>query len=112
MFISILIGILLLAPPTIYLAFFALCTVKRLKKAGIKLTPVMKVASLATFVVGGIADILMNLIHARFWFGEWRGLTFSDRIQYYHRHPGKCPNRAEFEYWFKVLETGDPGHAT
>lgn len=94
----------------VYVSFFALCTAKRIKNSGIRLRPMMKLACYFLLITGWPADLIFNLVQGRYLFGEFRGTTFSSRIEYYYRHPQRCPDQEEFEYWFKLLNTGDPGH--
>lgn len=96
----------------LYIAFFALCTAKKLMQAGVKLRWGMRGACYFALITGAPADVIFNIVHGTRYFGELRGITFSSRIKYYYQHPEKCPNRKEFDYWFSVLETADPGHVT
>lgn len=96
----------------VYTAFFALCTAKRLLKSGIRLRWGMRWLCRGLVTTGWPADVVFNVVHGYRYFGELRGVTFSSRIKYYYQHPDKCPDREEFDYWFSVLETGDPGHVT
>jgi hypothetical protein len=114
MLTAILTAVVVVAGSTawVYIAFFALCTAKRLLKAGVKLRWGMRGVCYFLLVTGWPADVVFNLFHGYRYFREFRGVTFSSRIKYYNRHPEKCPDRAEFNYWFAVLETGDPGHVS
>lgn len=104
----ILVALIFLIPGYVYIAFFALCTARRLMKAGIRLTPGMRLACRIAFVTGWPADVIFNQIQGRIEFGEFRGLTFTSRIQYYYDHPST--RTPKFWYWYELLEVADPGH--
>lgn len=107
----ILVSLIFLIPAYTYIAFFALCTAKRLLKAGIRLTPGMRMTCRLLLLTGWPADVIFNQIQGRLIFGEWRGVTFTSRIQYYYDNPTKCPSDYEtFQYWYQLLEVADPGH--
>lgn len=108
----LVVALIFLVPFYVYTAFFALCTAKRLLKAGIRLTPGMRMTCRILLVTGWPADVIYNLFQGRIEFGEFRGVTFSSRIKYYYEHPDQRPDEGDFDYWFTVLETADPGHVT
>lgn len=110
MFWLIVFALIVLLPAYVYTAFFALCTAKRLLKSGIELRPGMRMTCRVLLITGWPADVLFNQLHGRYLFGEWRGVTFTSRIQYYYDHPDKCPDQDEYMYWYLLLETADPGH--
>jgi hypothetical protein len=96
----------------VYIAFFALCTAKRLLKAGVRLRPGMKVVCYFLLITGWPADVIFNIIQGSWEFGELRGITFTSRIKYYYEYPIERPREGDYEYWFKLLEVADTGHVT
>lgn len=106
----ILVALIFLVPGYTYIAFFALCTAKKLLKSGVRLTPGMRMACRIVLFTGYPADIIFNQVQGRIEFGEWRGTTFTSRIKYYYKHPDECPDPDKFNYWYELLELADPGH--
>jgi hypothetical protein len=104
------IGVLLGSTFTIYTSFFALCTAKRLKLANVPMPPDMRMAARILFVIGVPADIVFNLYRGYLIFGEFRRVTFSQRIEWYMLHPQRCPDFEKALYWARILHAADEGH--
>lgn len=101
------------APFVVRIAFWAMCTAKRLRDSGIKLSLVDKLSVYIALIAGYPADILYNWTVGWVRFGELRKVTYSSRIQYYVSHDTWRYDREKQDkvtYWYQYLNVADPGH--
>lgn len=104
---------LIASPVAVRMGFMGICTAKRLRDSGLPLSRTDKVAALLCFAIGYPADIIYNLSVGRLRFGEFRGFTYSSRIQYYIDHDtfmDDASKRRKVVYWYTYLNVADPGH--
>jgi hypothetical protein len=105
---------IVLSPFVVRLSFFGVCTAKRLLESGIKLTIVDRLVAYFLLAIGVPADIIYNWTIGVIRFREFRGITYSSRIQYYwtnHTWQFKSTRRHNLtHYWHDYLNTADPGH--
>ena len=104
---------LVLIPFTIYSAFLALCTAKRVIDAGVELPLGWRPLLYFWYAVGSVADVLFNytwgafVIYGRPWKPEFRALTFSAHTQW-RVDNGRWDDKTQL--WARFLNEAAPNH--
>jgi hypothetical protein len=102
---------IVLSPFVVRLSFWALCTAKRLRDSGIKLSWIDRLIAYVLFAVGYPADFLYNQTIGLIRFGELRSTLYSGRIQYYVDNatfPLNSERGQAVIYWTEYLNICDP----
>lgn len=98
---------LALIPFAIYSAFLVLCTLKAIEAQGVELPLGMKWIGYFWLIVGWPADVLFNQTWGRVIFGEARGLTFSEHVQWRIDNGLVTPKTL---MWARFLNSAAPDH--
>ena len=98
---------LVLIPFAIYTAFLVVCSLKAIEAQGVELPIGMKWVGYFWLLVGWPADVLFNHTWGRVIFGEGRGLTFSEHVQWRVDNGLVTPVTLK---WARFLNAAAPNH--